>query len=522
MSINRNIAALQSEFDLLIIGGGVTGVALAREAARRNLSCCLVEKNDFGWATSAATSKLLHGGVRYLENYEFGLVRQSIRERRNIGNAATHMVHTIPFVFPLYNNRSRWQHWRSRLGLFLYDMLAYDRNRRVPADLRIPGHHFKTREAIQKEAPAIHANGLRGGYVYYELQSHFPERLLLEWALTAEQAGARLFNHMRCDEFLLEGSDRTSSSAGDHTGHSASAKTGRSARIRGVRVTDVLTNNTHTIHARIIINATGPWLEEILTESNFPVPSPVTLSKSTGIHFVTEPLLGPDSAYVFALERGTHIFIIPWRGYSLIGLTDEPYNASADELYPRETEVRQLFEDVNTVLADRPLKKEMIRYIFTGIRPLIFSQKSTYNASRKSELFDFRKQGIENLYSVAGGKWTTSRDLAEYAIHVIQKQQSHFHPVQNIDTAREAFVSSCGYGESVRDYRRFVAQQNAWPAVNADIIDHLIGLYGRRFQEVLRIAAQQPDQKLKRIQSESPDVYAQIDMAVLYESARTL
>ena len=203
LRLSRDFSRIRDRtFDVAIVGGGITGVAIAREAAARGLNVCLVEKNDFGWFTSSATSKLLHGGLRYLEHYEFGLVRESIAERRRVGNASSHLVRELGIRIPVYRGQTVGR-FQLKLGFLIYDALAWDRNKGVAEDLHLPRHNWINAERLLKIVPAVPALKLRGAYTYYEYQSVHPERLTLDWALTAVRAGALLFNHARLERFEM-------------------------------------------------------------------------------------------------------------------------------------------------------------------------------------------------------------------------------------------------------------------------------------------------------------------------------
>ncbi|HNN58589.1 MAG TPA: FAD-dependent oxidoreductase, partial [Leptospiraceae bacterium] len=196
----REFHDLEKKFDLVVIGGGITGISVAREAAVRGIRVLCVEKNDFACATSSATSKLLHGGLRYLESYEFGLVRESLSERHIMGLAAGHLSRPMQFLVPMFewSNPGRFI---MQMGLSTYDLLAYDRNLGTPEDKQIPPAKWISREEFLKLEPKIESKGLKGGFVYYDYQSTYPERLALAFVKTAVQAGAVMLNHCQATGF---------------------------------------------------------------------------------------------------------------------------------------------------------------------------------------------------------------------------------------------------------------------------------------------------------------------------------
>lgn len=503
MRLTRDLKALNQEFDLVVIGGGITGVAVAREAAARGLKTCVLEKNDFGWATSAATSKLLHGGLRYLENYEFSLVRESLAERRILGCAAPHLVKPLGFILPIYKGAKPGR-FIFQLGLIFYDLLSYDRNWKVPADKRVPRHRWLNPEELRKLEPTIDPKDLQGGFIYYDYQSLHPERLTLDWVLTGAKAGALYYNHMEVRDFELEretDSDRK--------------------RVRAVKVRDTIGGKEYKVRGRVFVNATGPWMDLVLGKVE---EKPETsLSRSTGIHFLTEPFLN-GHAVLFKTKTGRHFFALPWDRFALIGPTDVPYKDDPDQVAPRAEEIEQLYTDVHETLHEAPLTRKGIHLIFTGIRPLIFSGKSTYRASRKSEIYDHTASGFDGFLSVAGGKWTTSRRLGEDMVkRVLAEPELAGFQAKKADTSRQAFVGSPGFAVSAEEYMARSLRENAHPKIPEDVLRHLITMYGVRHTDIL--ARVKKDPALAARVSKTPgelDILAQIDEAVEVEGALTL
>ncbi|MGB4269834.1 MAG: FAD-dependent oxidoreductase, partial [Spirochaetota bacterium] len=190
----------KENFDCIVIGGGITGAAVAYEAASRGLNVALLEKNDFGWATSAATSKLIHGGLRYLNYFEFGLVRESLRERRILENIAPNLVYPFPFMIPNYN-RLENNRWVLKIGMILYDILSYDKGFTWDKSKKIPMHFTLSKEKALQEEPNIHPEGLTAATVYYDCQSIFPERLTLAFIKSAVEYGAKVANYAEVVNF---------------------------------------------------------------------------------------------------------------------------------------------------------------------------------------------------------------------------------------------------------------------------------------------------------------------------------
>ncbi len=548
MRIARDIEGLKQngEFDVVVIGGGVTGVAIAREAAGRGLRTACFEKNDFGCATSAATSKLLHGGLRYLANLEFGIVRESLVERRILGCAAPHLVRPLKFLVPIYAGEKPTR-LEMKIALLLYEGLGFDRNRGVAEDKYLPRHSWLSREDVLRLEPGVHSRGMSGGelkgaYVYYDYQSVYPERLLLDWALTGEAQGAQYFNH--CEVVELKRADNGGDGqAGDH----------RSERIASATVRDTLGGESFAVRSRLFINASGPYMDFVLQLADFESPP---IQRSTGVHLITDPLFDPKKDHTVFIKgrRNDQFLILPWQGRSLIGPTDVPYADHPDRLVARDEEIDALAADLEAALPDGVFRRDMIRHVITGIRPLVQivpqtggpgsaargAGSGTRAISRKSEIYDHAPV-LQGLLSVGGGKWTTSRALAAQVLPVAEKKLNDFdknaakhggpetarrsRQKTKFDSRRDAFVSAPGFGESAQEYAAFAVREFATTGVPENVHRHLITIYGTRHTEVLDLVREQPGLAQRIAQdsdSDCLDIFAQLDYAVHNESARSL
>lgn len=498
VQLNKELTS--ARYDILIVGGGITGIAIAREAAERGLQVCVVEKGDFGGSTSASTSKLIHGGLRYLENYEIGLVRESLRERRILGLAASHLVRPLPFLIPVLP-WTRPGRLILRIGLWLYDLLSFDRNQDVPEGHRVPGSRLLSRKDLQSLDASL-ASITHGGLLYYDYQSMHPERLTLAFLKSAVQKGAVAHNHAEVTGFLTE-------------------KIAGRTIVQGAEVRDLLTGKQVTIRSTVTINASGPWMDLVLGLVEKKVET--RLARSTGIHFITKPLFRHKNAVLFRTRSGRHFFVIPWEGFSIIGPTDRPYGKHPDALRPENADFELLFQDVNETLPGAPLKREMIVDVPIGIRPLIFSGKSTYRASRRYEILDHEVKGIQGLISVAGGKWTTSRKLGEDVVRLAVTKLSNPGNGVPVDTSTLPLFGSPGFGNPDDIYVDFSLKHFATSGVSPDNHRHLIALYGTEHTRVLDYVHKRPG--LARPISDrfpSKDILAQIPFAVEVEAARTL
>jgi glycerol-3-phosphate dehydrogenase len=367
--------------DLLIIGGGITGCGLAREAALRGLSVALVERDDFGCGTSGRSSKLVHGGLRYLAYGDFRMVREAVRERRVLRQIAPHLVHPLPFVMPIWKGQSLAKY---RLGLWLFDRLA-DADQFERRRLLSPGE-------VAAELPGLRP-GLKGGLTYGE---YFTDdaRLTLENALSAAELGALVANHAP-----------------------AVALTQERGRVTGATVRDELTGEAYTIQAKVTVNATGPWAARTLELSGQPAPK--TIQPSKGIHLIfsadrlpiggAATLMAPSGRAGFAIRRWDCVYL---------GTTDEAYHGPLDQVGADSRAVDDLLALAQECFPALELTRADVLGTWAGLRPLIAEPgKSPRDTSRHDEVW----VGPQGLLTVAGGKLTTYRPMANRVMaHVEQ------------------------------------------------------------------------------------------------------
>src|SRR4030042_2781989 len=310
-------------FNLIITGGGITGAAVAYIAAAGGLSVALFEKSDYGAATSAATSKLIHGGLRYLANMEFRLVRESLRERRILGNIAPNFFYPLPFVLPNYK---KWKGniWKILIGMYLYDLLSYDKKDTWDKSKRLQNHRLISfRKTIRLE-PNLKKNKLRNSIYFFDYQSIFPERLTLAFIKSASEYGAKVSNYTHVTGFKYDSGNR----------------------ITGVEVKDLLSGDIKNIYADLIINCGGTWADKILNLAAGKDLPTHKVKRSEAIHIITKKIAGN---HVVSIQRedGGHMMIMPWRDHSLIGTTDKEYNGDPDEYHVSRDSIDEVIIAVN-------------------------------------------------------------------------------------------------------------------------------------------------------------------------------
>ena len=480
-------------FDVVVIGGGITGAAVAYEAASRGLRVALFEKGDFSEATSAASSKLIHGGIRYLTHHEYRLVRESLRERRTLENIAPNFVYPIAFLLPHYRGSITTSRAFIKLGLILYDILAFDRGRTWEAAKRIPAHQSLSASEALARQPRLKPAGLLGASVFHDCQSIAPERLALAFVKSAAHYRARAANYARVVGFLRDA---------------------HHADIRGVEVHDRTDGRTYAVKAEVTINCAGPWADSVLAL----VPGQTGadhLRRSEGIHIITRALINPDSAVSAMTADGRHCFLIPWRGHTLIGTTDKAYHGHPDDYRVTRASIQELIDRVNATFANLHLTCDDVLHSYGGLRPLVEGRTAeTYKASRRYEIHDHRHDGHPGLLTVEGGKWTTSRHLAEKVVDHLARTTA-LAPGPSISARQH--LQGCAIGGMQAHIERLAERH---PDFDTDTIDTLGRLYGTDCEAVLDLARRDP--ALATRLNRDGELPAQAVHAVRHEMARSL
>jgi glycerol-3-phosphate dehydrogenase len=378
--MNRDPVALAAEqFDALIIGGGILGAGIARDAALRGLRVALIDKGDFAGATSSASSKLIHGGFRYLEQRAFRLVAESCRERAILQRIARHLVRPQTFLFPVYD-RDRHSLLQIRAGAALYDWLARGRN--------VGAHQSISAARARMKEPALASTGLRGAVMIYDCQED-DARFCLDNVIHAAELGAICVNYCELTGFIT-----------------------REDRIVAARVRDRQSNDSFEIAARNFVNAAGPWAERVSELAPFSNAG-VSLSPTKGIHLLL-PKLTQQHALIFQARRDNRIlFVLPWGDCSLVGTTDTDWRGDARNARAEADDIEYLLGEVNRLLPDHVVTKSDIITTTAGVRALLRSDFAL--PSQRSREHRIVRQG-RNLIHVLGGKYTTHRLIAEQVV----------------------------------------------------------------------------------------------------------
>jgi glycerol-3-phosphate dehydrogenase len=489
-------------FDLLVIGGGITGAGVARDAAMRGLRVALVEKSDFGAGTSSKSSKLVHGGLRYLQHAAFGLVFEALSERALLLRRAPHLVRPLCFLVPAYKGQVP--------GLFTLDcgLWLYDAMSRFSSPRR---HRTYRQRRILELEPGLHQNGLKGGIVYYDSMTD-DARLTLENIIDAKAHGAQVASYA-CVEALLREGDA----------------------VRGARVRDTLVPGgaTAEIRARVTINATGPWSDGILGLASG---APSALLRPTkGVHIVVDAGRLPvrHAVVMVAPQDGRVLFAIPWSdpedgsaARTVIGTTDTDFKGDPDQVAADEADVDYLLTCANHYFPQARLQPQDILATWAGLRPLVAPQTEIAHASQVSREHQLLEQ--PGLITIAGGKLTTYRRMAAQGVDAALRQLGKAPRDLPCPTAGAPLPGAAGLPGDGRDGAAAVAaleaalRQLEHPAIDAQVARHLARTYGTRALALAAALRDAPAADTERLDPELPYLMAEVDLAVRQEEALRL
>lgn len=448
------------QYDCLVIGGGINGAAIAHMAALNGLKVALLEKDDFASGTSSKTTKLIHGGLRYLENFELDLVTEALRERFYLLRDAPHLVRSLSFIIPLYKTDARpW--WLVRLGVWLYDQFA--------GRYTIGHHRLLAPDVLQQLMPGLKAEGLRGGILYYDAQMD-DARLVLENVLSAEAFGAHAANYVEVKSFLK-----------------------KDGLVTGVIACDTIGSKEFELYARTVVCAVGPWTNRVILKEQESAlsscetslgrrPSRPLVRTTKGAHVVCQGQISSHALIIPTSRDQRVLFVIPWMGNSLVGTTDTDYTADPDRVATDQEDIDYLFQELRRVFpsaADGMFKKEKIIATFAGLRPLAHQPGVSAKVSRQHLI----RESDSGVVYVVGGKYTTYRKIAQDCLKKIMPSRSL------VDTRNGFPVFGSGkIGESAQ----VAAEQYG---LEIATIQYLMDFYGTRYKDVLALVRADPTLK---------------------------
>lgn len=431
-------------YDVVVVGAGINGLGIARDAALRGLRVALLEQDDICSGVSAWSGRLVHGGLRYLEHRDFALVRESLRERELLFRLAPHLVKPLRLIMPL-SSHSRRPAWLIRIGMFLYDALSFDK--------KTQGHEVLNRDGILRRFPGIAPGGLRGAVVFTDGQVEYAERLCTEVALAAAGAGAVIRTKARVEEPVLEG-----------------------GRVVGVRYRNTLTDEMHEVRAPIVLNVAGPWIDRIFRRG---APDQPRLNGGTkGSHLIVDSFPGApdDVVYYESKTDGRLVLVIPWMGRYLIGTTDLRFDDDPGEARCDANEMDYLLGEVNELIPSASLTPADVLFTYSGVRPLPYAPDVEEWEIPRSHVLHDHAPDLPGLITVVGGKLTTYRQLAEDAIDDVFKRLGRKSP--KCVTASLPLPGAAG---------DFGAARTALGREGLDgrTVERLLALYGTRALDVI-------------------------------------
>jgi len=448
-------------FDVLVVGGGIIGAGVARDAALRGLRVALFEQDDFGSGTSSGSTRLIHGGLRYLEMLDFALVRLDLREREILLRIAPHLVAPLRFLLPFYGT-STYTRLKMRAGMWLYDALSYDRS--------LEGHQMLSAQGARDAEPRLVPEGLQGAACYSDAQASLPERLCMENVVDAMHAGAAACNHAKVVAAVV-----------------------RDGRITGVRVQDLIAQREVEVSGRVVVNAAGPWFDRaagLLQASRRP-----RVRTTRGIHVACRNPPRHALALPSAVD-GRLTFVIPWLGYAWVGTTDLDYEDDPGDVAATAPEIDYLRKSVSPFVGD------LGEVLFTnaGVRALVRRDGHASAVTRSHQIV--AESDPAGLISIIGGKLTGYRGIAEEATQRVCRLLE----IRRRSTTAQRPLP----GAKPRDTAPS-------PLLDPRTRDHLASLYGTRSDEVLALVGSQPELE-RPLMTDEPDIAAQVLHAVRSEA----
>jgi glycerol-3-phosphate dehydrogenase len=504
--MRRDLPQLANQtFDLLILGAGIYGSFVAWDAALRGLSVALIDKGDFGNATSANSLKIIHGGLRYLQELNLKRARSMVTERKAWLRIAPHLVHPLPFLLPTTRRISRSK-TALQMALSISDLIGYDRNDSLDPQKWLPASQVLSKGEFLARVPGFQAEDVTGGAMWYDAQMYSSERLLVSVVLSAGQKGAVVANYVRATGFLQDG-----------------------AEVKGVAAEDVLTGQEFDIRARCVVNATGPWVGSLVNTLRDSKTS-LRFRPSIAINLVTRQILpgfalGFPSRYSIAHVNGSRVlrsrvlFIVPWRGYSIIGTLHAPCSGTPEGLPVGEGKIDDFLAEINAAYPLARLSREDVYHIHSGLLPVVPGEQSRHSVRllRESVVYDhYDEDRLSGLISVIGVKYTTARKTAEKTVNLVFNKLGWEAPPCG---TRETPL----YGGQIERFTDFVDQavSHSSHGLAPEVVERLVHHYGSEYHQILAYLEEDP-RLGQTITDHSGIIAAEIFHAVREEMAQTL
>lgn len=496
--MQRNISKLANQsFDLLIVGGGIYGAAVAWDATLRGLSVALIEKDDFGHATSANSLKTIHGGLRYLQDADIKLVRMMIHERMTLMRIAPHLVHPLPCLMPTTKKISRSK-IAMTAALALNDLLCLDKNRLPDPQKYLPRGRVLSRQECMQIVPGLGEKNITGGAVWHDAQMYSSERTTLSFIMSAEQRGAVVANYVAATGFLKSDD-----------------------QIYGVVAKDRFTGQSFEIKARLVVNTAGPWVNKLVGLLAEKKPAKTRLS--VAINLVVPQIIPNYAVGVrswpngHAPEKSSQLlFIAPWRNYSIAGTKHLPFTGAPDDYTVDAQTLQDFLDDINSAYPAAALTLNDVRFVHWGFLPADDTTSGPVKLLRRGKIYDHRQDGLDGLLTVVGVKYTSARYVAEQVLNLIQNKlslsqtqcQTHTTPL---------------FGGRIEYFDGFLDEATARcnTKINGDAIPHLARNYGTEYVNLLKYSAEDPT-LLHPVSDQTSTIKAEVLHAVRSEMAQKL
>ncbi|HFD80523.1 MAG TPA: glycerol-3-phosphate dehydrogenase/oxidase [Gammaproteobacteria bacterium] len=503
--MKRNLSELEdTEFDIVVIGGGIFGACAAWDATLRGLRVALIERGDFCGGTSANSFKMVHGGVRYLQHADLYRLRYSCRERSALLRIAPHLVQPLPIVIPTYGHGTSGKAFLG-IGLYLYDLLTLGRNRGISDDERkIPPTKFLSRKQVLELFPDLKQEGLTGGAMFSDGQMYNPTRLVLAFIQSAAAAGARVANYVEATGLTRSGE-----------------------RVTGVQARDTLSGDELSIRAKVVVNTAGPWAERFLGDAaGIPLESKGTYSRDA-CFVINRRFPGKEAVAVLGRTRdpdavlsrpARHLFLVPWRDYTLVGVWHVVYERHPDEVTVTAEDLESFIDEINWAYPSLNLGLQDVRMWNAGLVPFGVNEPGATNLSygKRSNLIDHRKsQGVDGLVTLIGIRYTTARADSARAIDIAVDKLGARLP--RPDSANIPIT-----GGDIPDFEKFVREITGKQqlGIGAEVMRALAHNYGTCVDQVLSLAEKTPE--LARTLGDSTVIKAEVLNAIEQEMAVTL
>ena len=462
------------EYDVVIIGAGIYGVNAAWDAALRGLKVALIDKGDFGCATSSNSLKTIHGGIRYLQTLDFKRMRESIRERMIMMKIAPNLVYPLRVVMPTYSYKMKSRP-AMMMATLMNDIVGFDRNQLDDPAKYMPASFTVPKKEVQDYIPGYTKYNLNGAAVWYDCQCYNTERLLLSFVMSAAEKGAQVANYVKANGFLKDGD-----------------------RITGVKAQDALSGNKFDIRAKMVINNAGPWVDDVLMNLNGKLPDQ-KFKLSTALNLIVNRKLMDNAAglsgpYQYIHQDGSvykaHriLFFAPWRDYTIIGTNHLVYNGKQEDYKITEAEIQDFLAAVNQAYPGANIKREEVTFFHGGFLPMAQQNPETgeVGLEKHYKICDHQQDfGVDGLISVVGVKYTTARDVAQKTVDLVYKKLGKEAPkCQTEDIPL--------YGGNIERFKDFVdnAVESKLYGLDEKVMTHLSQNYGTAYNEILNYGAQ--------------------------------